>query len=121
MSMMQLKEWSESNFLDWCAEWRRHWILAVCSLLSGVLYRLLLFKLVSLRDARSSVLSPAAKATNIAYFVIDLLGIPFLLWLLGKIEDPHKRLIVLMFSFFLGMFSTNVAKGLFSWLVWVFS
>ena len=118
---MQLEEWDESNFLAWCSEWRRHWILAVCSLLSGVLYRLLLFKLVALREPRSSVLSPAAKATSIPYFVIDLLGIPFLLWVLGKIEDPHKRLIVLMFSFFLGMSLTGVAKGLFSWLVWVFS
>ena len=119
--MIQLNEWSKSNFLDWCSEWRRHWVLAVCAASCGVLYRLLLFKQVALRGARNSVLSPAPQAADIPYFVIDLLGIPFLIWFLGKIQDPHKRLIVLMFSFFLGMFSTNVVKGLFTWLVWVLS
>ena len=108
--------WSRSTFLAWCAEWRRYPLIAVGGALSGLLLRLLIFKLEALNHPRGSVLDPAPRPVHDYYALGGILAILFLVWLLGTFEDPRKRLAVFILSFFAAIFLCNIFAGVCAWL-----
>ena len=66
---------------------------------------------------RRSVFSPHPTPVHDHYLIGSIFAIAFLIWGLGSFEDPHKRLAVFIFSFFIAIFLANIATGLFAWLL----
>ena len=110
---MKLIHWNKLNFLAWCAEWHRHWLIAICGSLVGLILRLMTYKMGALDQPQRPVL-PAIKLMLSHPILGSIFSMAFLIWALGDFQNPHKRPVVFIISLFIAIFLANLVSGLFT-------
>ena len=99
---MEAPGWSKAIFLSWIVEIRRHPLTGIGGLAAGSAYLSLTSALDRVSQNRHSIVAASPDWHRWGSVLFGILGLPLLIYLMGKLQAPHKQGGVFIFSFFGG-------------------